>query len=156
MFLVLALAAQAGAVELRGSVVSIQDGDTLTVLINHQSVKVRLIDIDAPEAKQPFGQQSKQFLSMLCVGKPIRIDTTSKDRYGRSLARVTCGNTDVNAEMVSRGMAWVYDEYVKDRTLYQLQDEARSSDRGLWTDSKSIAPWEWRKLGKGAREKYRL
>lgn len=116
----------------------------MTVLVDGQSINVRLVDIDAPELKQSFGQQSRQALSSLCVGNPVRIETKSKDRYGRSLARVTCGTTYVNAELVRQGLAWVYDKYVKDRSLYQLQDEARSAERGLWADPKSIPPWEWR------------
>ena len=134
----------ATAVELRGTVISIQDGDTMTVQVDRQLVKVRLMDIDAPELKQPFGQQSRQALSVLCAGKAVMIDTTSKDRYGRTLARVTCGTTYANAELVRQGMAWVFDKYVKDRSLYELQDKARSVKQGLWADPKSIAPWEWR------------
>ena len=32
-------------------------------------------------------------------------------------------------------MAWVFDRYVKDRSLYPLQDAARSSRLGLWADA---------------------
>lgn len=42
-------------------------------------------------------------------------------------------------------MAWVYDQYVRDKTLYRLQDEARSTGRGLWADEEPMAPWEWRR-----------
>ncbi len=42
-------------------------------------------------------------------------------------------------------MAWVYDRYVTDRSLYQLQDEAKAAKRGLWEDDSPVAPWEWRK-----------
>lgn len=40
---------------ITGRVVSVQDGDTFTVLVDRQQIKVRLADIDAPESKQPFG-----------------------------------------------------------------------------------------------------
>lgn len=142
--LLFSLFSSAYAAELHGSIVSIHDGDTITVQVDRQRIKVRLVDIDAPESKQPFGQQSRQALSALCSGNPVRIETKSKDRYGRSLAGVTCGTTYVNAELVRQGMAWVYDKYVQDRSLYQLQDEARSAKRGLWADPNSIAPWQWR------------
>jgi endonuclease YncB( thermonuclease family) len=36
-------------------VVSVQDGDTLTVLAGKQQVKVRLAEIDTHELGQPFG-----------------------------------------------------------------------------------------------------
>ena len=48
-------------------VIGISDGDTMTVLINeHEQIKVRLAEIDAPEKKQPYGQRSKQSLSNMC------------------------------------------------------------------------------------------
>ena len=36
------------ALDLSGRVVSIADGDTLTVLIDKRQVKIRIVDIDAP------------------------------------------------------------------------------------------------------------
>lgn len=144
LLLVFANFANAAPVEMYGSIVSVQDGDTLTALVDRKPTKVRLLDIDAPESKQAFGSRSKQSLSELCQGKAAVIITSSKDRYGRPLANVWCGGLHVNPEQVRRGMAWVYDQYVKDRSLYQLQDEARSVKRGLWADPKSIPPWDWR------------
>ena len=46
-----------------GVVVSVHDGDTLTVLVGKQQVKVRLAEIDAPELGQPYDQRSPQFLA---------------------------------------------------------------------------------------------
>jgi endonuclease YncB( thermonuclease family) len=48
-------------------------------------------------------------------------------------------------------MAWVFDRYVVDRTLYPLQDVARSDRLGLWADAAPVPPWEWRKT-KGVLE----
>lgn len=41
-------------------------------------------------------------------------------------------------------MAWVFDRYATDRTLYAIQDEARAARRGLWSDAAPVPPWEWR------------
>lgn len=38
---------------------------------------------------------------------------------------------NANAEQVRRGMAWVFDRYVKDRSLYSLQEQARDARLGL-------------------------
>ena len=67
LVLMLAIAPCMGlADELRGRVVGVADGDTLTVLdVGRQQIKVRLAEIDAPEKKQPYGQRSKQALSDL-------------------------------------------------------------------------------------------
>ena len=140
--LMLALNAHA---DFTGRVVSVADGDTITVLRDRTQVKVRLLEIDAPEKAQAFGTKSKESLSEMCFGKTAEVVDKGKDRYGRTLARVTCDGVDANAEQVRRGMAWVYDRYVTDKTLYAVQEEAKAERRGLWQDDKSVSPWEWRK-----------
>ncbi len=127
-------------------VVGISDGDTLTALCaGNERVKVRLAEIDAPEKAQPYGARSRQSLSDLCFGKPVSIDSRGNDRYGRTVARISCAGIDANAEQLRRGMAWVYDRYVTDRALYRLQDDARAVKRGLWAEGQPVPPWEWRK-----------
>ena len=130
---------------LSGRVVSVVDGDTLHLLTPaHQEIKVRLAEIDAPEKKQAFGMRSKQSLSDMCFGKDASIDNKGLDRYGRTIGRITCAGTDANAEQVRRGMAWVYDKYATDMSLYQLQDKAKTQHLGLWSDPSPVAPWEFR------------
>ena len=92
----LLFAASHAAADVSGKVVSVHDGDTLTVLIEHRQVRVRLIDIDAPELGQPFGSRARQSLSGLCFGKVATLDVRGRDRYNRTLARVTCAGTEVN------------------------------------------------------------
>lgn len=142
---VLAFSLSANA-DFGGSVVSIADGDTITVLVERKQIKVRLVEIDAPEKAQAFGARSKHSLSDMCFGKAALIKEKSKDRYGRTLGRVFCDGIDVNAEQVRRGMAWVYDKYVTDHSLYPLQDEARTARRGLWYDPDPMPPWNWRRV----------
>lgn len=145
---ILAIAYPVAAEQITGRVVAIQDGDTLTVLVDRRQVKVRLVEIDAPEKAQAFGNRSRQSLSDLCFNKTATLADKGKDRYGRTLARVSCEGVDANAEQVRRGMAWVYDRYVTDRSLYSLQDAARAEKRGLWADPKLVPPWEWRRGAK--------
>ena len=63
-------ASGATAADLFGNVVSVADGDTITVLdgdsVQH---KIRLEGIDAPERRQPFGTRSRQNMSDLVFGK---------------------------------------------------------------------------------------
>ena len=75
-----------------------------------------------------------------------------RDRYGRTIGRVSCAHVDANSEQVRRGMAWVYDRYAKqDSPLYALQWEAQGIRRGLWADLRAVAPWEWRHAAKTKR-----
>lgn len=134
------------AADLSCKVVGISDGDTITALCpGNEQVKVRLAEIDAPEKAQPFGARSKESLSDLCFGRTAHIDDQGHDRYGRTIGRVTCAGTDANAEQLRRGLAWVYDRYVTDPSLYRVQDSARSARLGLWSDPSPTPPWEWRK-----------
>lgn len=140
----------ASAVAIFALVIGISDGDTLTVLRDHQQTKVRLAEIDAPEKKQPFGARAKQSLSDLCFGKQAEVTPQAKDRYGRTIARVSCDGNDASAHQVRTGMAWVYVKYAqKYSPLYSYQEEARAARRGLWADSSPIPPWEWRDRAKG-------
>lgn len=134
------------AAELRGVVVGVSDGDTITVLVNRKQIKVRLADIDAPESKQPFGTRSRQSLAALCFNKEAWLETQGKDRYGRAIATVHCAGADANAVQVRQGMAWVFDRYASPNSaLYALQAEARVAHRGLWSDPNPVPPWEWRR-----------
>ena len=47
------------------TVTRILDGDTLEVKDDGELIRIRLVDIDAPEKSQPFGQRAKQKLSEL-------------------------------------------------------------------------------------------
>ena len=86
LFLVTSLHAD----ELRGKVVSIADGDTITVLdaekVQH---KIRLQGIDAPEKKQAFGAKSKERMTEKVAGQEVVVQWTKKDQYGRILVHPT-------------------------------------------------------------------
>jgi len=131
--------------DFSGRVVGVGDGDSITVLKERQQVKVRLVDIDAPERAQPFGNRSKQSLESLVKGKEVRVVERGKDRYDRVLGRVYHGDIDVNAEQVRLGMAWVYRPFAGDTTLYEIEAGAREAKRGLWRDPHPTPPWQWRK-----------
>lgn len=137
--------------DFTGEVVGVTDGDTVTVLRDREPVKVRLTEIDAPERKQPFGQRSRQHLADLVFRKDVLVVERGKDRYGRTLGRLKLGAVDANEEQIRSGMAWVYDKYVVDRSLFGLQDEAKLARRGLWADPEPVPPWEWRQSRRGGK-----
>ena len=126
-------------------VVAITDGDTLKVRCDNSRQKViRLAEIDAPEKAQPFGDRSRQHLADLCFQKRAEVQPQARDRYGRTVARVTCEGKDADADQVRTGMAWAYTKYLKDPTIKALEVDARGDHRGLWADAAPIPPWAWR------------
>jgi endonuclease YncB( thermonuclease family) len=152
---ILLLATQAAfAVEITGRVVGITDGDTLTILNEaRQQVRVRLAEIDTPEARQPYGNRARQALSNLVFGKTVRVVVQDTDRYGRTVGRIHAGAADVNAEMVRQGAAWVYRQYSRGPSLLRLEAEARAARRGLWAlpEAQRAAPWDWRAAERGGQ-----
>ena len=62
------------AKDITGIVVSVADGDTITVLsAEKKQFKIRMAAIDSPEKAQAFGQRSKQHLSDLVYKKEVRV-----------------------------------------------------------------------------------
>ena len=129
-----------------GRVVSIADGDTITVLnSNKTQQKIRLHGIDAPEKSQAFGTKSKDALAALVFQKDVVVTVVDKDRYGRWVGEVRQGGVDVNARMVRDGWCWRYPTYDKAREYAAAQAEAQKEKRGLWADKDPVPPWEFRK-----------
>ena len=131
--------------EINGRVVSIQDGDTITVLQGTTSYKVRLQGVDCPEKGQAFGNVAKQFTSDLVYDKTVKVKYEERDRYKRYLGTVYVGDRNLNKELVQAGLAWHYKQYSKDPVLAALEVRARLDKKGLWSDPKPIAPWEFRR-----------
>ena len=130
---------------LLGRVVAVADGDTLTLLTsNREQVRIRLAEIDTPERRQPWGSRARQALANAVLQKEIRVEVVDVDRYDRVVGRIWLGNRDVNRELVAEGHAWVYRQYMTDRSLLDDEAAARSASRGLWGDSRPIPPWEYR------------
>ena len=130
---------------LTGKVVSIADGDTLTILVNREQVKIRLAEIDTPEKGQPWGNRAKQALSRKVFGKMARVEIETVDRYGRTVGKVWVDDRDICREMVREGHAWVYRRYLRDRSLLKDERAAQQAATGLWGLPNPVPPWEWRR-----------
>jgi micrococcal nuclease len=122
------------------------DGDTVVVRLDGQSVKVRLIGVDAPESVDPrkpverFARESAAFLRQLVDGKRVRLAYEPAgvrvDKYGRLLAYLYLepGGLFVNREIVAKGFGHAYTAY----PFAYLEDfraaerSAREKGLGLW------------------------
>lgn len=131
--------------DFTGPVVAVLDGDTIDVLVNNRPVRIRFAQIDAPERKQAFGTRSRQALAAMVARQVVTVAEDGQDRYGRTLGTVFVDGVNVNAAMVQQGMAWAYRQYVTDRSLIQLEAEARAARRGLWVDLAPVEPWLFRR-----------
>ena len=135
------------AENLTGKVVSVADGDTITILTDNKQTRIRLAEIDTPEKNQPYGKKAKKALSDFIFGKTVRIEIETIDRYGRTVGTIFSEGLNINKEMVKAGHAWVYVQYAKDKTLFDLEKNAKENQLGLWAlpEGERIAPWQWRR-----------
>jgi endonuclease YncB( thermonuclease family) len=142
---------QIKAENLYGAITAVHDGDTITLQTEAATKKIRLAGIDAPEIKQPYGIASRDALSQDVLNQSVTVDTTKTDKYGRSVGKVLLNGEDVNLKQVRRGLAWVYNDYIKelsteDRELYKAAEKASNDEQiGLWQDEQPVAPWQYRK-----------
>ena len=87
------------------------DGDTLDV----GSRRIRLALVNTPEVGQPGYSEGKQFTSQLCpVGSQALVDEDDGQTggsYGRMVAVVYCGGTNLNAELLRSGLATLVTYY---------------------------------------------
>jgi endonuclease YncB( thermonuclease family) len=78
-------------------VTKIIDGDTFETASRKNPV--RLANVDAPEKGEPGSAKATEALSKLIEGEEVRIDTVSRDKYGRAVANVYKGRESVNKKM---------------------------------------------------------
>ena len=150
-----------------GTVSRVSDGDTIQVVDRlGTKVKIRLYGIDAPETEkksrktglvskegQPYGQEAFDALRGKIGCQRVRAEVMDIDRYRRAVSVVWLGERNINKEMVREGLAWAYRRYL-DRPYasdyIQAEEEARLEGRGLWRQGNPLAPWEFRKMQRGA------
>ena len=112
---------------------------------------VRLACIDAPETSQaPYGNDARQALQAeLQIGTEVGLRPKATDRYGRTVAEVLRGNTNINQALVAAGAAFVYWQFIEgcDRETYsRLENEARLKSLGVWAVPGGIQrPWDYRR-----------
>ncbi len=119
------------------------DGDTIKI---ENDIRIRLLNINAPEKDLCYGQEATQFLSELLLGKEITIekDQTAKDSFGRLLRYVFLYQENpeedslfINKEIVEKGFAYVAYEEPNRRYLASLQASERIAEEekhGLWNE----------------------
>jgi micrococcal nuclease len=113
----------------------VMDGDTLLVVLDaqHEPIKVRVKDIDAPESCQPGGEAAREAMIGLAMRQRVEVELVAEDVYGRQVARVMRGDLDLGAEMVRTGMAWAYRFKTGKGPYARLQRQAQAQRAGLFS-----------------------
>jgi endonuclease YncB( thermonuclease family) len=110
-------------------VANVVDGDTIVIEGNQ---RIRLSNIYAPELEYCGGQEAKDYLEKLVLGKKVSIESQNEDVFNRSLALVYVAGTLVNEEMLAQGLVR-YDgsPNSKREILKAAYDSAVESKKGI-------------------------
>jgi endonuclease YncB( thermonuclease family) len=131
------------------------DGDTLTVILEGDEIRVRLWGIDAPEKAQPGGEKATHALQRMAPpGTRTTVHPVETDRYGRMVAVMGPRKSwSTNVLMVAGGNAFHVDAYGSrgNRCLKEAQKVARNHRMGVWKDTDPTPPWEFRQKGRGSQ-----
>lgn len=122
-------------------VIAVNDGDTVTILMNGKRYRTRLIGIDAPEmGQEPWGRNARRHLRKMLKDSGWRVlvetDIEQFDKYNRLLVYLWTGNhTMVNEQMLLDGHAVLFtfppNSKYADR-FRKAQRSARDGKKGLW------------------------
>jgi micrococcal nuclease len=138
-------------------VIRVIDGDTIDVLINGKTYRIRLLGVDCPETtaekNKPYeydsitdlnylakwGLKAKEFTEKVLDHGTVYVEFDKlaglKGYYGRYLAYVYLENgTDFNALLIKNGLARVYVEgtFEKESEYLKLENYAKTHKIGLW------------------------
>jgi len=112
-------------------VTEIIDGDSFIIAPDHT---VRLADIDAPELKLCGGQEAKQKLEELILGKRVKIEESSIDKYKRTMGLIYFEDEFINKIMAEEGLVrYEPTKTSKGDIIKQAKDLAQEKQIGIWS-----------------------
>lgn len=146
----IAVLPSAGRTDQPVTVLSVGDGDTLTVNDGRQKTTIRVACIDAPEMKQaPYGDRARaRLLQLAPIGSEVRVQAKETDRYGRTVAEVFRGKINLGISLVQEGHAVVYRQYLSncDGNAYlRNEEQAKTRKLAFWSQPSPTMPWDFRR-----------
>jgi micrococcal nuclease len=154
--LVLALVATCPALswaDFAARVVTVHEGDRLTIHHDGRNETIYLKDIDCPDLKQPYGKQAKLVTAAFIGHRDVVVRGLKRDKQGRMSAEVFLDDgRNVGHELLKEGLAWWRRSASSDAGLEVVEELARASGKGLWADSDPVPPWKWKAPKKTSRK----
>jgi endonuclease YncB( thermonuclease family) len=122
------------------SVASVYDGDTMTLSTGD---RVRLRWVNTPELKpaEEYGVEARDLTSGLVLQKQVTLmyGKTTRDGYGRLLAGVKVGETNLSIALLEAGLGHLFVIPPDDTDLTPFiaaQEKARAARRGIWASAR--------------------
>jgi endonuclease YncB( thermonuclease family) len=139
--------------DFSAKVVTVHEGDRLTIYHNGRKEVITLKGIDCPELKQPYGKKARQVAAAYVGNRDVIIRAAQRDRQGRIAAEVVLQDgRNVAYELVKEGLAWSRGGWVEGRSFSDEEELARAARAGLWADPNPVPPWKWKTPKKASRK----
>lgn len=112
-------------------VISVLDGDTFVIEGNQ---RIRLKMLDSPEISFCLGQEAKEKLASLVMGKEVVLEEPIVDNFGRIMALVYVGRELINQKILEAGLARLEGRSSQSREILQeAYDAARLAKKGIFS-----------------------
>ena len=124
------------------------DGDTASVILDGEIIKLRFLAVDTPESVHPtikeeaYGKQASNYTcNALKKAKKIEIEydvnSDKTDKYNRHLVWVFVDGELLQEKLIEEGLAevaYLYDNYKYTSTLEAKQVIAKTKMIGIWNE----------------------
>ena len=138
--------------DFKARVVTVQEGDRITIYHAGRNETIYLKDIDCPQLKQPYGKQARRTTAAIIGGREVLVRGLQRTAKGRKTAEILLHNgRNVGHELVKEGLAWARRDSEEGKRLAQVEELARAERKGLWSDPNPVPPWKWKAKGKAKR-----
>jgi len=128
------------------------DGDTIKVLIDGEKTTVRMLAVNTPETVkpgtvvEPYGKEASDLTCQkIKNAKTIELEYDSgsdkTDKYDRVLAWVYVDGELLQSLLIEAGYAkvdYIYGDYLYTDNLYELEKEAASLKKGIWSEEEYV------------------
>jgi micrococcal nuclease len=126
-------------------VITVHEGDRLTIRHDGRSETIYLKGIDCPELKQPHGKQAKHATAAYVGNRDVVVRGLTRDKQGLVSAEVLLHDgRNVGRELLKEGLAWWQRSASSDASLEVLEELARAERKGLWSEPHPVPPWKWK------------
>ena len=139
--------------DFAAKVVTVHEGDRVTIRHDGRSETIYLKDIDCPDPKQPYGKQAKHVTAALVGNRDVVVRALTRNKQGPTSAEVLLPNgKNVGRELVKEGLAWSKGSGSGDPSFRDLEELARAEHRGLLSDPNPVPPWKWKATKRTSRK----
>ena len=130
-------------------VVTVHEGDRLTIRHDGRNETIYIKDIDCPELKQAYGKQATQAIAAYVGNRDVVVRALKRGRNGLGTAEILLQDgRNVGHELLKEGLAWARPERGQDSSLDNMEQLAKAERKGLWSDPNPVAPWKWKPTSK--------